>query len=130
MAHIAGKTLTTSANGFLQLLLENVLGHEFLSLALYLSIFRLLTFQLLLDHLQSLLKHNVVILSGGLQRLLHDSFNHFLVPFDFELTISDTGHVLHHFLLRLHHELLALDRVLSTHLEIVVFIFLHSTLQR
>ena len=130
LAHVACETLSLSVDRLLELLLENILSDEFFSLSLNLCIFLLLAFQLLLDLKKSILEHHIVVLGRGLQWLVHNTIDHFLVAFDFELTVGDSGHVLHHLLLGLHHESLSAFWVLASHLEIVLLIFLHSTLER
>lgn len=72
----------------------------------------------------------IIVLGRTCQGLLHDSFDHLLVAFDLELAVGDAIHILHHLLLRLHHELLTLYRVHLAHSVVLLLVLLHSALQR
>ena len=130
LLHVAREALALSLDSLLELLLEDVLCDEPLSFPLSLLVLRRLLLELLLNAKKALLQHDILVLGRALQRLLHYAFNHLLVPLDLELSVSDTRHILHHLLLRLHHELLALLRVHSADLEIVFLVLLHAALQR
>ena len=108
----------------------HVLRNEALSLLLNLPVLVRLLLQLLLNQHQALLKNSVIILRGALQRLLHDALDHLLVALDFELSVGDSGHVVHELLLSLHHERLALLWVHSPHLEVILLVLLHAALER
>jgi len=72
----------------------------------------------------------VVVLAGTLQGLSHDALYHFLVAFDLELSIHDARHILLHLFLSLHHQLLALNWVHPSDLEVVIFVLFHASLER
>ena len=106
--------------------MEHIFRHKFFCLTLNHAVLLRLLLELFLDVQKALLEHMIVVLGRTLKWLSHDAFDHFFVALDFELTIYDARHVLLHLLLSLHHELLSLNRVHPSDLEIVFFVLFHA----